>query len=38
MTHDEMELIRMIREAEDPAKAMATAIQIINEFMETTQQ
>ena len=38
MTENEMELIRTIREAEDPAKALMAAIQIITEFLETTNQ
>ena len=36
MTQNEMELIRTIRESEDPAKALAIAIQIITEYLETT--
>ena len=33
MTQNEMELIRIIRESEDPAKAMVTAIQIMTDFL-----
>ena len=33
MTQNEMELIRIIRESEDPAKAMAMAIQIMTDFL-----
>ena len=38
MTQNEMELIRIIRESEDPAKALVIAIQIITEYLETTHQ
>ena len=34
MTQNEMELIRIIRESEDPAKAMVMAIQIMTDFLE----
>ena len=33
MTEYEMELIRIIRESEDPAKALAMAIQITTDFL-----
>lgn len=33
MTQNEMELIRTIRESEDPAKAMVMAIQIMTDFL-----
>lgn len=33
MTQNEMELIRIIRESEDPAKAMVMAIQIMTDFL-----
>ena len=38
MTQNEMELIRTIRESEDPDKALETAIRIITEYLETTHQ
>ena len=33
MTQNEIELIRIIRESEDPAKAMVLAIQIMTDFL-----
>ena len=33
MTQNDMELIRIIRESEDPAKAMVMAIQIMTDFL-----
>lgn len=33
MAQNEIELIRIIRESEDPAKALVTAIQIMTEFL-----
>ena len=33
MTQNEMELIRIIRESEDPAKALVMAIQIMTDFL-----
>ena len=38
MTENEKELIRILREADDPAKALAVAIRIIIEYLETTYQ
>ena len=38
MTQYETELIRTIRESEDPAKALVIAIRIITEFLEITNQ
>ena len=38
MTQYEADLIRTIRESEDPAKALVIAIQIITEYLETTHQ
>lgn len=34
MSENELELINMIRESEDPAKAMVTAIEIICKYIE----
>ena len=34
MTENEMELIRLIRESKDPAKAMVTAVEIICQFLQ----
>ena len=34
MSEIELELIKIIRESEDPAKAMVTAIEIICQFIE----
>ena len=33
MTQNEIELIRIIRESEDPAKALVMAIQIMTDFL-----
>ena len=33
MTENEMELIRLIRESKDPAKAMVAAVEIICQFL-----
>ena len=33
MTQNEMELIRIIRESEDPAKAVVMAIKIMTDFL-----
>ena len=33
MTENEAELIKMIRESEDPGKAMVTAIEIICQYL-----
>ena len=33
MTQNEIELIRIIRESEDPAKALVMAIQIVTDFL-----
>ena len=38
MTQHEAELIRTIREAKEPAKALETAIRIITEFLTTNHQ
>ena len=33
MTNNEVELVKMIRESEDPKKAMVTAIEVICQYM-----
>lgn len=33
MSKNELELINMIRESDDPAKAMVTAIEVIRQFI-----
>ena len=33
MRENELELIKIIRESEDPAKAMVTAIEVIRQFI-----
>ena len=33
MSENELELIKIIRESEDPAKAMITAIEIIRDYI-----
>ena len=33
MTKNEVELVKMVRESEDPAKAMVTAIEVIRQFI-----
>lgn len=38
MSANELELINMIRESEDPAKAMITAIEIICKYIEKNKQ
>lgn len=35
MSENELVLINMIRESEDPAKAMITAIEIITQYINT---
>jgi hypothetical protein len=37
MNENEKELIRIIRESEDPAKAMLTAIEIICQYIRPTE-
>ena len=34
MTKTEVEFVKMIRESDDPAKAMVTAIEVISQFIE----
>ena len=34
MSENELELINMIRESEDPAKAMVTAIEVILQYIK----